>query len=383
MIQRKPIFATLCMLLAMLTNANAQQASQKTQEDSPEFIKLVDRLIDLGKQMGQTTTPQELLKLSVQQVDLLNRIVPMSRPEEKEGWTRQLAECLCSMAMQSPKDDLRGASQLANLRKEIDQKTPGTSLAAYVGHQHLLVERAALIETAKGDAAKVQKELRQLNAKYVNAYPRAKETTTLLLELANESELLGKDDEALRCYQFMIENKPEGADLERAGSAVRRLELVGKELNLALPLLKEDMSSDQPFDIVQLRGKIVLVCFWSIKSDSSAQAMKALAGMRDKYRSLEVVSVNCDGDFATAFKLTQNRQLPVVNLYLRNGIDGLAAKRLGLTQVPHVIVVGKDGRVINSNAEIATLEKLISGRLNEPVQAASSGPSDTSAKAKH
>lgn len=346
--------------------ARAQQPGQPGQVDNPEYVRLVDQLGHLGERIVKSEQPEELFNLSLAQADALDRIIALSRPEEKDGWVRQLAESLYSAALQSPKNDLRAMTRLAALRADIDRAGPGSALAAFVGYQQLQLDHARLVETSGADAAAVQRSWRRLLANYANAYPHAVETGRALVELAALSEAAGKDEDARRCYRFMLENQPVGADLDRASGALNRLNLTGQELHLALPRLKDDMASDEPFDLTSLKGKIVVLYFWTAKGEHCAQDMRQVAGLlvTAAGQRCELVCINCDADPSEALKIGHIQPLSGIQLHERNG---RVSHRFGLFELPQMMVVGKDGCVINKSVEMADLQKVVVAHLDDSV----------------
>jgi hypothetical protein len=369
---KRILFAMLAVLLTLAAtalNASAQQAGQSVQADNPEFVRLLDHLGQVGERVVKTERPEELFRLSMEQADTLDRIIAQCRPEEKSEWIRQLAECLLSAAMQSPKNDLRAINRMAFLRADIDHAAPGSSLAAFVAYQQLQLDHAQLVELPNVEAASVQHSWRHLLADYINAYPHANETSRALVELAALSEAAGKDEDARRCYRFMLENHPAQADLEKAAGALRRLDLNGQELRLALPLLKEDSFSDEPFDIGSLKGKVVVAYFWAASNEHCLEDMQRIASVlgNENGRRCQLVCINCDADPAEALKMVREHNLIGVQLHQRKGLEGLVSHRFGLFEVPHLIVVGKDGCVISKGAELSNLQKIVAAHLNDQV----------------
>jgi hypothetical protein len=346
--------------------AVAQQPTQQTEVENPEYVRLVDHLGRIGEQIIKSNQAEELLALSFNQADTLDRLITLSpKPEERESWIRQLAQCLSAVATQSPKNDLRAVNRLAHLRASVDQSAPGSALAAAVAFHQLEIDHARLVETANGDEASVQQSWRKLLANYINAYPRAGETAKALVELASISEAAGKDEDARRCYRFMLEHKPEGCDLKKAEGALKRLNLTGAEFHLTLPILKADMTSDEPFDVATLKGQVVIVYFWSFTSDRWLAEMQQVAGVAAD-RRCELVCVNCDTNASEAFKALGTHQLGI-QLHQRGGLDGKVSQRMGLFEVPHVILVGKNGRVISKGVEMANLQRTVADHLDDPI----------------
>ena len=364
-----PVLAGLWYVSGVTGAATAQQTGQTVQADNPEYVRLIDHLGQVGQRMVKTDRPEEMLLLSWEQVNTLDRIIAMARPEERDGWYRQLSECLVSAAMQSPKNDLRAVNRLAALRADMDRAAPSSALTSYVAFQQLQVEHAQLVEVPNADAASVQQSWRHLLASFINAYPHASETSHALVELATLCEAAGKDEDARHCYRFMLENHPDQADLEKAAGALNRLNLTGQEFHLALPLLKEDTLNDEPFDLGSLKGKVVVVYFWVAKNEQCLEDMHRLISIVGNIGSqrCQLVCVNCDADPAEALKVVREQRLNVVQLHQRKGLEGLVSRRFGLFEVPHVIVVGNDGFVISKSAELTSLLKLIVAHLDDPM----------------
>jgi hypothetical protein len=358
--------AVLCFVVGTTVAANAQQT---VQADNPEYVRLIDRLGQIGERLVKTDRPEEMLGLSWEQVNTLDRLIAMARPEERDGWYRQMAECLVSAATQSPKNDLRAINRLAALRADLDRVAPSSALTAYVAYQQLQADHAQLVNVSNADTASVQLSWRHLLANYINAYPHASETSHALIELATLCEAAGKDEDARRCYRFMLENHPDTADLEKAAGALNRLNLTGQEFHLALPLLKEDTFNDEPFDLGSLKGKVVVVYFWAAKNEQCLEDMHRLSSIVGNIGSqrCQLVCVNCDVDPSEALKVIREQRMNVVQLHQRKGLEGLVSHRFGLFEVPHVIVVGKDGFVISKSADLTTLQQLVAAHVEDPM----------------
>ena len=364
-----PALAVLWFVLGTAVTANAQRAAQSVQADNPEYVRLIDHLGQVGERLVKSNRPDELLGLCWEQVNTLDRLIAMARPEERDGWYRQLSECLLSAATQSPKNDSRAIDRLAMLRADLDRAAPSSALTSYVAFQQLQLEHAQLVAVPNVATASVQHSWRQLLANYVNAYPHASETSHSLVELATLCEAAGKDEDARRCYRFMLDNHPDEADLEKAVGALNRLSLTGQEFHLALPLLSEDTLNDEPFDLGSLKGKVVVVYFWAANNEHCLEDIHRLTSIVGNIgnQHCQLVCVNCDADPAQALKMVREQRLNVVQLHQRKGLEGLVSHRFGLFEVPHVIVVGKDGFVISKSAELTSLHQMIAAHLDDPM----------------
>ena len=308
----------------------------------------------MGERIIKSNNLDELLGLSMEQADTLDQLIAMSsKADEKESWIRQLAECLTAAATQSPKEDLRALNRMAYLAgASVDHAAPWHALAAYVGFHQLEIDhcptgrnhqcrprhRATVVASSAGQLCQCLPACqRNIQGSGRSWRPSAKPPARTKMPC--------------RCYRFMLEYQPEGCDLHKAEGALNRLNLTGQEFHLTLPILKADMTSDEPFDVETLKGHVVIVYFWSVTNEHWLADMRQVAGVAaDRRRQL--VCVNCDANPGDAVKALGNHQLGI-QLYQRKGLEGRVQQRMGLFEVPYVILVSKYGRVINKGVEPA------------------------------
>jgi hypothetical protein len=87
--------------------------------------------------------------------------------------------------------------------------------------------------------------------------------------------------------------------------------------------------------------------------------VKQLQAIVDKYGSkgLQVVTVCLDNDAKAAATTVANNKIPGTQLFMPGGLDGSPlASEYGVLVIPQLFIVGKDGKVVNRNAQITTLE---------------------------
>src|SRR5207247_5004339 len=114
-----------------------------------------------------------------------------------------------------------------------------------------------------------------------------------------------------------------------------------------------------PFAAAQAAGKVLVVFYWASWSSSLREDAKKLKELAAAYgpKGLELVSVCLDDEPNAAAQAVAGLALPGTHLHLPGGVDrSPLAAGYGIQVVPHLFLVGKDGKVINRSAQINTLE---------------------------
>lgn len=143
-----------------------------------------------------------------------------------------------------------------------------------------------------------------------------------------------------------------GANL--AGTA-RRLSLPGKPMEIRGRLL-----DGTPFDPASLAGKVVLVDFWATWCGPCVAEIPNVLEQYRKYRDkgFEVVGISLDEDreALAAFVAEKKVPWPIILDAAADGPQRMAA-HYGITGIPQLILIGRDGRVITLEARGKQLEE--------------------------
>lgn len=93
------------------------------------------------------------------------------------------------------------------------------------------------------------------------------------------------------------------------------------------------------------RGKVVVVSFWASWCGPCKKELPILENLQraaSKY-GLEVFAVNWKEDRQVI--RTFRRKAPDLQMHLVSDASGLAGKSYGVTGIPHMLIIGKDGRI--------------------------------------
>jgi thiol-disulfide isomerase/thioredoxin len=125
------------------------------------------------------------------------------------------------------------------------------------------------------------------------------------------------------------------------------------------------------------RGKVVVLSFWATWCPPCRQELPILANIQRAGKGwIQVIAVNTEtrAVFEKAAKI-----LVDYDLLLANDVDGRSFKAFGAQGLPHLVVVGKDGRIVSvhegyGSGEIPDLADEISGALKAGTEGAADAP---------
>jgi peroxiredoxin len=333
---------------------------------NPELEKLLEQLSELDK---ATPAPQqtpgknpEVVRYNLQRVALVEQILSkVTDAKERETWVKQIADNLSTAAQAEDK----GAFQrLIGLRDSITKAQPGTNLAGYLTYRVLWTDFAPRL-AGKGDPkespAKIQEQWMAELAKYVQAYPKGDDTPDALIQLAQGSEFAGKDDDARRWYQEIPANFADNPLAAKAAGAIKRLELVGKTMDLSATT-----TTGAAFDLKGLSGKVVVVYYWASYCDVCTGDFARMKQMLTTHgaKGMELVTVNLDDRPEEASKYLQATPIPGTHLVQPatgqpGGLTGPLATQYGINGLPSMFLIGKDGKVLSTKMQINELEEAV------------------------
>jgi thiol-disulfide isomerase/thioredoxin len=144
---------------------------------------------------------------------------------------------------------------------------------------------------------------------------------------------------------------------ESFAGTLRRLSLPGKPMEITGTLLGGGV-----FNQKALAGKVVLVDFWATWCGPCVAEMPNILAQYEKYhaKGFEVVGVSLDEDRAALEAFVSEKKLPWPILFEQSGGAGWQhpmATKYGISGIPQLILIGRDGNVITLNARGEGLAK--------------------------
>ena len=155
----------------------------------------------------------------------------------------------------------------------------------------------------------------------------------------------------------MLDFKAELADLEKTN----------KSLKPGMPAQEIVLpnSANKNLKLSTLKGKLTLVYFWSSWNALSRQTNMKLAPIYNQFhsRGFEIFAVSIDSDkdlWQNAYLLDKAYWIHVNDA---KGLESEYCKTYAVRQIPKMILIGKDGNIIEANARLIELESLIKNNL--------------------
>ncbi|NQW47631.1 MAG: TlpA family protein disulfide reductase [Planctomycetes bacterium] len=232
--------------------------------------------------------------------------------------------------------------------------SPSPKLAREAQRLVLVGEAQKVLSTGDAEAGG---ELVKKTAALLAADPDDMQTAGLAMQLAGAFEQMpGGEEVAAAAYGSFgpifakSSNEQVRKMAESLAGTLRRLTLPGHPMEIRGTLL-----NGKPFDQKSLAGKVVLVDFWATWCGPCVAEIPNVLEQYQKYhdKGFEVVGISLDQDRDALEKFVTEQKLPWPILFEQSEGDGWAhplATFYGISGIPTVILIGRDGNVITLNA---------------------------------
>ncbi len=302
------------------------------------------------------SNPADHAKYNSERAAILEQIVGKTQGAQQEPWLKQMIDAYAGAAEGG---DAASLQRLKGWMESIDKTAPKSAVAAYAQFRILSAENSqrSLAANTEAKMQEAQKLWRDQLESFIQKHPTAEDTPEAMNRLAWSYEYAKDGEEqAKRWYERLgreFASHPYGV---RAPGAVKRLTSEGQPFALA----GQTIDTKAAFNSAQLTGKVVVVYYWATWGRDTVNELKQLSELAKAIgpKGLEIVTVNLDDEPGKAVTMLNAAQLPGAHLYAPGGLDkSPLAAAYGVQMVPHLFVVGKDGKVTNRNAQPGSMLK--------------------------
>jgi len=332
-----------------------EQQAQAPDTKVQELLAKLEKLDQEATKAG----PEQLGALNTQRVDILELLTDAaSTDEERSQWRRQLADTISAAVQSGAFPD--GVARLGVLYDKLRKEGGNEDLAGYVRFRSLTAEYGQSLQDEKADFAKIQEKWLADLEQYITEYPKCSDTSEALLQLAIAKEFAGQEDGAKEYYQRIVSDFGQSTAAPKAAGATRRLDSVGK------PIVLRGMGTNgKTVDLAQYKGRTVLIQYWATWCQPCKADMLQLKDLQAKYgkAGFSVVGVNLDTDKQDLAAFLKENPLPWAQIYEPGGLDSRLANELGILTLPTMILVDKQGNVVNRNIHVTQIENDLKQQL--------------------
>lgn len=321
----------------------------------------VAELQAIDKDAPKTAIGPEVVQYNLKRAAVLEKIAAKTQGQARDQWLRQAVDSLSAAAQSSA--DRNVYAKLVGLKESIVKAAPGSQLAAYATYRDISAEYTLTLANPGKDLnlVKMQETWAEKLKGFVQAYPGGEDAPEAILQLGMVHEFLGKEPEAKNWYARLSQQYSTHPLASKGTGAIRRLELEGKTLELSGPTLQ-----GQHFDITRLRNKVVIVYYWASWNTQCTADFAKLRTLLNTYSSkgVELVCVNLDNAPGDAQAYLSRNPTPGIHLHQPGGLDSPLATQYGVMVLPNIFLVGRDGKVVSRNLQVAILEDEVRKLVN-------------------
>ena len=327
--------------------------------------EMLDYIRTIRQNAAQPTSREEMMKsmqaIATATVEAADRA--LSQLKDSDDLFDEAATAkLQSLMMLSRLGNAAAASDLQSFAKSLIE---GSSPALAVEAKRLLLVQEAQELFTKRDLEKAPAIIKQAG-ELLSANPDDAATAGLAMQLASAFEHMpGGEALSKQAYETFgpVFAKSKNDSIRQMAESfqgtLRRLSLPGNPMKITGTLL-----NGQLFDQSTVAGKIVLVDFWATWCGPCIAEIPNVLEQYEKYhsRGFEVVGVSLDQERDALEKFVTDRKIPWPILFEPSEGSGWQhplATYYGISGIPTVILIGKDGNVVSLNARGERLGELL------------------------
>jgi peroxiredoxin len=349
--------------------ANQRETSGPAEKGSPRWLILEMTKLrmqpfpdtdDIARQRAaRRSRNQEIVKLAEEAIAKTHQ-----DPELEAVFNvavHRLMESHLELSLQGDQDSVDALFSFADSFYARDPKSRAASESAYIlsrfAHKNAQY-------SGQQDVRYLQEFSRQARS-FAERFPAEQERAVgLLNDAAATCDFHGMREEAILCFETLRQKFADAPQAQQAIPALRRLNLIGKSLDLGGPTLDGGFIS-----VADFKGSPVLVVFWSSQAAPFVEQAASIIATTEKYEAqgLQVIGVNLDMDESAIDAFLEKSNMGWRTVFHtapeRRGWNHPVAVHYGVTTIPQIWLVDAEGKAVTTSIAPkdldATLAKLL------------------------
>lgn len=328
----------------------AQMTSNGPNEQTQSLLAELEKLDAAAAGAGSVS---EQAQYNARRADIIERVAAQAgTPDDRAMWIRQLADMVSAAVQSGGYPD--GTKRLESLAGKLQQNDSDRQLAAYVRFRQLTADYGESIQNASSsEFVKIQESWLERLEQFANQYPDSPDAAEAMLQLAIAQEFAGEEDEAKKWYGHIVQKFSNTPAAAKSAGAITRLDSVGRTISL-----KGTGPTGETVDIAAFRGNVLLIQYWASWCEPCKADMATIKELLGKYgrSGFNVVGINLDSNLQDMTDYLAGNRLPWQQIREEGGLDSRPANELGIVTLPTMILLDRDGKVVNRNVHVAELD---------------------------
>lgn len=204
----------------------------------------------------------------------------------------------------------------------------------------------------KSEKANIQKIVQTIVGPYLHATEQTKDKKRALKFLEQMRSDFKSHPEASKVNQF----------LDKVTQSLSRPEppSVGETLDISFTA-----TNGAEVDLAKMKGKVVLVDFWATWCGPCVKEMPHVVAAYEKHKAagFDVIGISLDQEKSKLEAFATENKMTWVQYFDGLGWGNKISGKLGITGIPATFLIGKDGKIVDTNLRGDALDKAIEKAL--------------------
>lgn len=337
-------------------------------------IVFIEVVLSLNSTNAQEAVPNDSKEAATNKADTaLSNIPPIPWPELKVPDSKsveELAKFVAETKALQPTTEVRYREMqnaIVEGSKRIIQLTKDRTTPEFRAAEFDYISSSVMLLGNSGPAA--QKKTYEQFRDYVRSKVKPDDNDLKMVLLAGQNLEQFADgkmarDAYLEFARILKEKKNDALNvwITMLEANAKRTDLPGKEL-----VVKGKTVTGENFDIKSCRGKWTLVYFWTSWDASCRQEYPYMRKLYLDYREkgFEIVAISLDEDREKMAAFIRENEVPWINLWDdENRSSPVAVQQYGISSIPTMLLLDREGKVISMEARGLILGKLLEKHID-------------------